>query len=98
MGTVEEVRLVYEDRLVARHARCWQKEQYIDEPVHYLAVFERKPGGFDHARPLEIWRSPECLALLHRRLEAEHGGAGIKPPAATTTASDTSPPLRWRLC
>jgi hypothetical protein len=26
-ATVEEVRLVYEDRLVARHRRCWDRER-----------------------------------------------------------------------
>jgi len=78
VATVEEVRLVYEDRLIARHRRCWQKEQYVYEPVHYLALLERKPGGFDHARPLENWHLPECFGLLRRRLEAEHGGAGTR--------------------
>ena len=78
VATVEEVRLVYEDRRIACHRRCWQKEQYIFEPVHYLALLERKPGGFDHARPLEDWQLPECFALLRRRLEAEHGGPGTR--------------------
>ena len=78
VATVEEVRLVYEDRLVARHPRCWRKEQYIFDPVHYLALLERKPGGFDHARPLENWQLPDCFALLRRRLEAEHGGPGTR--------------------
>jgi hypothetical protein len=31
---------------------------------------ERKPGGFDYARPLENWGLPECYWLLRRRLEA----------------------------
>lgn len=70
IATVEEVRLVYEDRLVARHSRCWRKEQYIFDPIHYLALLERKPGGFDYARPLENWGLPECYWLLRRRLEA----------------------------
>ena len=70
VATVEEVRLVYEDRLVARHPRCWDREQYLFEPIHYLALLERKPGGFDYARPLEDWELPECFALLRRRLEA----------------------------
>lgn len=78
VATVSEVRLVYDDQLVARHRRCWQKEQYRFEPVHYLALLERKPGGFDHARPLENWQLPECFALLRRRLEAEHGGPGTR--------------------
>ena len=78
MATVEEVRLIYEDKAVARHPRCWQKEQYIFEPVHYLALLERKPGGFDHARPLENWQLPDSFTLLRRRLEAQHGGPGTR--------------------
>lgn len=70
VATVEEVRLVYEDRLVARHRRCWERERALFEPTHYLALLERKPGGFDYARPLEHWELPECFPLLRRRLEA----------------------------
>ena len=70
VATVEEVRLVYEDRLVARHPRCWSRERTLFEPIHYLALLERKPGGFDYARPLENWQLPECFGLLRRRLEA----------------------------
>lgn len=78
VATVSEVRLIYEDQLVARHPRCWEKEQYVYEPVHYLALLERKPGGFDHARPLENWDLPDCFALLRRRLEADDGGRGTR--------------------
>ncbi len=46
--------------------------------VVYLALLERKPGGFDHARPLEHWQLPDCFALLRRRLEAQHGGPGTR--------------------
>ena len=48
------------------------------EPVHYLALLERKPGGFDHARPLENWQLPDCFGLLRRRLEAAEGGPGTR--------------------
>lgn len=78
VATVEEVRLVYQDRLVARHRRCWDREQTFFEPVHYLALLERKPGGFDHARPLEHWDLPECYALLRRRLEADDPRHGTR--------------------
>ncbi len=78
IATIEEVRLAYEDRLIACHRRCWGKEQYLFDPVHYLALLERKPGGFDHARPLENWQLPDCFALLRRRLEAQHGGSGTR--------------------
>jgi transposase len=76
VATLEEVRLVYEDRLVAQHPRCWDRERTFFEPIHYLALLERKPGGLDYARPLEHWHLPECFALLRRRLEAadrQHG-------------------------
>jgi transposase len=76
VATVEEVRLVYEDRLVAKHRRCWDHERTFFEPIHYLALLERKPGGLDYARPLENWDLPEGFALLRRRLEAtdrQHG-------------------------
>ena len=61
---------MYEDRLVAKHRRCWDRERTFFEPIHYLALLERKPGGIDYARPLENWQLPECFALLRRRLEA----------------------------
>jgi transposase len=75
VATVSEVRIVYEDRLIARHPRCWGREQSLFDPIHYLALLERKPGGFDFARPLEKWELPECYGVLRRRLEADerHG-------------------------
>lgn len=78
VATVEEVRLVFEDRLVARHRRCWEREQALFEPIHYLALLERKPGGFDYARPLEQWDLPECFPLLRRRLEADDPRHGTR--------------------
>jgi transposase len=78
VATVEEVRLVFEDRLVARHPRCWGREQALFDPVHYLALLERKPGGFDYARPLAQWGLPECFALLRRRLEADDPRHGTR--------------------
>ena len=70
VATVDEVRIIHEDRLVAQHPRCWGREQFRFDPVHYLALLERKPGGFDFARPLEHWALPECFGVLRRRLEA----------------------------
>jgi len=78
VATIDEVRLVFEDRLVARHRRHWGREQFFYDPVHYLALLERKPGGFDHARPLEDWDLPVCFGILRRRLEAELGSLGTR--------------------
>jgi transposase len=76
VATINEVRLICADELVARHPRCWEKQQFFFDPVHYLALLERKPGGFDHARPLEGWDLPVAFGILRRRLEAELGGLG----------------------
>ena len=46
--------------------------------MHYLALLERKPGGFDHAKPLEDWELPVCFGILRRRLEAELDGLGTR--------------------
>lgn len=78
VATVDEVRIVFEDHLVARHRRSWKKQQSLFDPVHYLALLERKPGGFDHARPLEDWELPVCFGILRRRLEAEFDGRGTR--------------------
>jgi transposase len=78
VATVDEVKIVFEDQLIARHHRCWKKQQFLFEPVHYLALLEQKPGGFDHARPLEDWELPVCFGILRRRLEAEFAGNGTR--------------------
>lgn len=71
VGNIQEVRLIVEDRIVARHPRDWAKENVHYDPVHYLALLERKPGSLDFARPLEDWDLPESFVTLRRRLEGE---------------------------
>jgi len=79
IGTVEEVRLVVNDHLVASHRRSWKKHGTFFSPIHYLALLERKPGGFDFSRPLEEWQLPSCFDLLRRRLESDLDGShGIR--------------------
>ncbi|UCC31786.1 MAG: IS21 family transposase [Phycisphaerales bacterium] len=78
VGGMEEVRLVVGNRLVARHPRHWGREQVQFNPVHYLALLERKPGALDHAKPLEHWDLPGCFAVLRRRQENELGKMGTR--------------------
>jgi hypothetical protein len=78
VGGIDEVRLVVGGRVVARHRRCWGKEQTCFDPVHYLALLERKPGALDFARPLDGWRLPDCFGVLRRRLEGELQGQGTR--------------------
>jgi transposase len=78
VASVDEVRLVCADRLVARHPRHWGKEHVEYNPLHYLALLERKPGGLDFAKPLEHWNLPECFGVLRRRLETERESEGTR--------------------
>ncbi len=63
---------------MATHRRCWGREQVFYEPIHYLALLERKPGALDFAAPLAEWELPVCFGVLRRRLEAELGGPGTR--------------------
>jgi hypothetical protein len=78
IGTVDTVRIVVDDRVVATHRRSWGREGVFYEPVHYLALLERKPGAFDFAAPLAGWELPVCFGILRRRLEAEFGTPGTR--------------------
>jgi len=75
IGTVDEVRLVIDNNLAARHSRSWDKHGTFFNPIHYLALLERKPGAFDFSRPLEEWTLPPCFNLLRRRLESDMEGS-----------------------
>jgi transposase len=74
----ERVVLCHQGREVAEHRRLWGREGVSYDPVHYLALLERKPGAFDFARPLEGWELPGCFEVLRRRLEAERDGDGTR--------------------
>ena len=77
-GYWQEVRIYAQGQEVAQHGRIWEKEQVRFEPLHYLALLERKPGALDHARPLAGWTLPECFGILRRRLEAQREGEGTR--------------------
>jgi transposase len=78
VASMDTVRILCGDRVAAVHRRCWGREQVSYDPVHYLAVLERKPGALDFAAPLEDWELPVCFGVLRRRLEAEFGGPGTR--------------------
>ena len=78
VGTVDRLRIVAGDRVVAEHRRCWGRERVTYDPIHYLALLERKPGALDFAAPLAGWELPVCFGVLRRRLEAEFGGPGTR--------------------
>jgi len=79
-GYTDRVEIFHQSEKIAEHERCWRKEEVRFDPLHYLALLERKPGALDFARPLEGWQLPECFGALRRRLEreAERKGEGTR--------------------
>lgn len=69
-GFVEEVVIVSGSEVIARHARSYEREDLIFDPLHYLALLEHKPNALDQAKPLQGWNLPECFAELRRLMEA----------------------------
>jgi transposase len=78
VGGIEEETITSGTTVVATHSRCWEKEHTTYDPLHFLALLERKPGAIDFGRPLESWKLPDCFAILRRRLEADLGHAGTR--------------------
>ena len=76
VGGIDRVRLVADNHVIAEHVRDWDKENVHYNPIHYLALLQRKPGALDYARPLEDWDIPDNIRILRRRLESEAGSEG----------------------
>lgn len=77
-GYVDRVLICRRGEGIATHPRQWGRGAVILEPVHYLALLERKPGGLDHGRPFVDWELPECFALLRARQESRFGFDGTR--------------------
>ena len=75
-GHVDEVVIACGAEIIARHPRSYAREDFIFDPLHYLALLERKTGALDQAAPLQGWALPEAFATLRRLLEARMGKKG----------------------
>ena len=72
-GYVHEVVIACAAEEIARHPRSYEREDFVFDPLHYLALLERKIGALDQAAPLVGWDLPEEFATLRRLLEARMG-------------------------
>ncbi len=61
------------DRIIASHERCFEREQDVIDPLHYLGLLSQRPGAFEHAVPIRRWRETwprvyeKLLAALQER-------------------------------
>ena len=69
-GYVDAVVIGCGGEIVARHPRCYDREDMIFDPVHYLPLIEKKIGALDQAAPLAGWDLPPEFQTLRRLMEA----------------------------
>jgi hypothetical protein len=62
--------------VIARHPRSYEREDFVFNPLHYLALLEQKIGALDQAAPLVGWDLPEEFATLRRLIEARMAKRG----------------------
>ena len=97
IGDCQRVRVMCRDEVLATHPRDWGRGQVCYDPVHYLALLERRPGAVDFAAPLECWDLPPCFGILRRKLEADWPPApgnrtpGSKAPGSKAPGSKHRP-------
>jgi hypothetical protein len=83
-GAVIEARLLadyvelwYQGKRVARHERCYSRQQQILDLEHYLDVLRKKPGALAGSTPLAQWRLagrwPDSFDRLWQALNTRHG-------------------------
>ena len=75
-GYVHEVVIACGGEVIARHRRSYEREDFVFEPLHYLALLEHKINALDQAAPLVGWNLPDEFMTLRRLLEARMGKQG----------------------
>ena len=91
-GYVDVVVIVCGSEEIARHRRSYGREELIFDPLHYLALLERKTGALDQAAPLTGWALPDEFLRLRRLLETRLGKAG---PASMCRSCGSSRTFGW---
>ena len=69
-GYVDVVVIGCGGEVIARHPRCYGREDAVFDPLHYLPLIEQKINALDQAAPLSEWDLPPEFATLRRLMEA----------------------------
>ena len=75
-GYVDQVVIGCGGEIIARHPRCYDREDMVFDPVHYLPLLEKKITALDQAAPLAKWDLPPEFQTLRRLMEARMIKAG----------------------
>ena len=75
-GYVDRVEISCCGEKIATHPRSYEKDEFIYNPLHYLALLEHKSKALDQAAPLDGWHLADCVHRLRRLMEARMGNQG----------------------
>jgi transposase len=75
-GYVDRVEVICGGECIAVHPRSYEREDFIPDPLHYLALLEQKPRALDQAAPLDGWILAEPMHRIRRLMEARSGKEG----------------------
>jgi transposase len=73
---VERIEISNGQQVVAVHERCYQREQDILNPLHYLRLLEQRPGAWEQAKPIQEWQSRWPAIYDHYLKALRQQGAG----------------------
>jgi len=66
----ERLVLAVDGRAVAEHAREFGTGRHVLNPMHYLALLERKPGALRNGRPFREWDLPGPIEAVQKRIQS----------------------------
>lgn len=73
-ATAQQICVVADGQMLAEHPRCFQYDQLICNPWHYLSLLEKKPGALRHGAPFQDWDLPSAIQQVRNRLLQQSQG------------------------
>jgi transposase len=70
-----------EAQKLTSHARCYERQQDVFDPLHYLPLLEQRPGAFEYAKPVKRWQKdwpPAYHQMFNQLKENWPDGRGIQ--------------------
>ena len=77
--------------MIARHPRSYEREEFVFDPLHYLALLEQKIGALDQAAPLAGLGAARAFGTLRRLMEARMGKPGKREYVQVLRLLETFP-------
>ena len=65
----DKIVVLHDGAFVAQHPRCFQRDQMIFDPWHYLPVLKKKPGALRNGAPFKDWDLPRSIHRTWQRLK-----------------------------